>query len=162
MVSDYLSYMTNAGNHARGGNDAAIILPDVNISEVASQVVFGSFWNTGQVCVAIKRVYVHEDIYEEFLAAMAQAAAKMTVGDPTSKDTVLGPIQNSMQYERLKGFYEDSVAKGHKFAYGSGPAKEGKGYFLQPTIIDNPPESSRIVTEEQFGKFTSCWFEESF
>jgi acyl-CoA reductase-like NAD-dependent aldehyde dehydrogenase len=134
-----------------GGNDASIILPDVDIKKVAPEVVMGAFQNSGQVCVATKRIYIHESIYREFVDEMVAFTKTMKVGNPDDGDNMLGPIQNSMQYEKVKSFFEDSKAKGYKFAVGEPKVTSGKGFFIQPTIIDNPPNDSRIIAEEPFG-----------
>jgi acyl-CoA reductase-like NAD-dependent aldehyde dehydrogenase len=134
-----------------GGNDASIILPDVDIKKVAPEVAMGAFQNSGQVCVATKRIYIHESIYREFVDEMVAFTKTMKVGNPDDGDNMLGPIQNSMQYEKVKSFFEDSKAKGYKFAVGEPEVTSGKGFFIQPTIIDNPPNDSRIIAEEPFG-----------
>ncbi|KAF2017782.1 aldehyde dehydrogenase [Aaosphaeria arxii CBS 175.79] len=134
-----------------GGNDASIILPDVDIKKVAPEVVMGAFQNSGQVCVATKRIYIHESIYKEFLEEMVNFTKTIKVGNPDDGDNLLGPIQNSMQYEKVKGFFADSKAKGYKFAVGEPDVAASKGFFIQPTIIDNPPNDSMIITEEPFG-----------
>ncbi|KAI9656225.1 MAG: hypothetical protein M1821_004888 [Bathelium mastoideum] len=135
-----------------GGNDASIILPDVDIEKVAPQVAMGAFMNSGQVCVATKRIYVHESIYEPFLQAMVKAASSFKVGLSNEPGVMLGPIQNKMQYEKVKGFFADSKKNGYKFATGKDEIEEiNGGYFIQPTIIDNPPNESRIIAEEPFG-----------
>lgn len=135
-----------------GGNDASIICPDVDIAKVAPEVAMGAFLNSGQICVATKRIYIHESIYKEFLAAMVAFTKNLKVGSPNEEGVMLGAIQNSMQYERVKGFFEDSKAKGYKFAAGPDSVEKTNGYFVQPTIIDNPPNDSRIIVEEPFGK----------
>lgn len=135
-----------------GGNDPCIILPDVDIAKVAPEVAMGCFGFTGQVCVATKRIYVHESIYEPFLKALVEATAKMTVGNAFETDTVLGPLQNKMQYDRVRGLLDDTYSRGYRFALSPGSAKTGGGYLMHPWIVDNPPEDSRIVVEEQFGK----------
>jgi len=135
-----------------GGNDASIICPDVDIAKVAPEVAMGAFLNSGQICVATKRIYIHESIYKEFLAAMVAFTKTLKVGSPNEEGVMLGAIQNSMQYERVKGFFEDSKAKGYKFAAGPDSVEKTNGYFVQPTIIDNPPNDSRIIVEEPFGK----------
>lgn len=145
-----------------GGNDASIILPDVDIAKVAPQVVMGAFQNSGQVCVATKRIFIHESIYSEFLAAMVSYVKEsVKTGDPDS-GSLLGPVQNAMQYERVKGFFEDTKAKGYKVAVGSDSVAKSGGYFVQPTIIDNPPSDSRIIQEEPFGPIvpTQPWSDE--
>ncbi|KAF2493823.1 aldehyde dehydrogenase [Lophium mytilinum] len=133
-----------------GGNDASIILPDVDIEKVAPEVVMGAFQNTGQVCVATKRIYIHESIYKPFLEAMVKFTATLKTGAPDS-EAPLGPIQNQMQFDKVKTFFADSKAKGYKFAAGTPDISATKGFFIQPTIIDNPPNDSRIITEEPFG-----------
>ncbi|KAH7138598.1 aldehyde dehydrogenase domain-containing protein [Dendryphion nanum] len=135
-----------------GGNDASIILPDVDIKKVAPEVVMGAFQNSGQVCVATKRIYIHESIYKEFLQEMVNFTKTIKVGNPDDGDNLLGPVQNSMQYEKVKGFFADSKAKGYKFAVGEPDiSSSSKGFFIKPTIIDNPPNDSRIIAEEPFG-----------
>ncbi|EAT81107.2 hypothetical protein SNOG_11399 [Parastagonospora nodorum SN15] len=135
-----------------GGNDASIILPDVDIKKVAPEVVMGAFQNSGQVCVATKRIYIHESIYKEFLEEMVRFTKEsVKTGNPDDGDNLLGPVQNQMQYERVKGFFADSKAKGYKFAAGEPDVGASKGYFITPTIIDNPPNDSRIIQEEPFG-----------
>ena len=144
-----------------GGNDASIILPDVDIKKTAPEVVMGAFQNSGQVCVATKRIYIHESIYAEFLAEMVNFVKTIKVGEPDS-GSLLGPVQNSMQYERVKGFFEDTKAKGYKVAVGADTVEKSNGFFVTPTIIDNPPNDSRIIAEEPFGPIvpTQPWSDE--
>lgn len=134
-----------------GGNDAAIVCADVDIEVTAPAVVMAAFKNSGQICVASKRIYIHESIYQPFLAAMAECARALKVGDPFDEDTDLGPIQNAMQYCKVKEYLADCKEHGYTFAAGSAEVLPSAGYFIQPTIIDNPPDDSRIVTEEPFG-----------
>lgn len=109
---------------------------------------------TGQVCVATKRIYVHESIYEPFLKALVDATTKMKVGSAYNSDTVIGPLQNKMQYDNVQELVDDSKNCGYKFALGLQATEATKGYIIHPCIVDNPPEDSRIVVEEQFGKNT--------
>lgn len=134
-----------------GGNDASIICKDIDIAKVAPQVAIGAFFNSGQLCVASKRIYVHEAIYEEFLQALVDFVKGWKVGAPTEDNVTIGPVQNKAQYDIVKEFINDSRKQGHKFALG-GDLIPGGGYFVQPTIIDNPPENSRVVAEEVFGE----------
>jgi len=134
-----------------GGNDPAIVLPDAKIEEVAPKVAMGAFFNTGQVCIASKRIYVHESIYEPFVQALIAVTKSLKVGSSNEEGVMLGPIQNEMQYEKVKTFFKDTKDKGYKFALGNGDVDTSKGYFVQPTIIDNPPDDAMIVTEEPFG-----------
>lgn len=77
---------------------------------------------------------------------------EIKVGSSHEKDVLLGPIQNAMQYEKVKQYFADSRSQGHEFIAGRPDIHDSKGYFVQPTIIDNPPNDSRIITEEPFGK----------
>ena len=134
-----------------GGNDPAIVLPDADIAKAAQGVAMGAFFNTSQVCVASKRIYVHSSIYEPFLAALVDATKHLKVGGSDEEGVMLGPIQNEMQYEKVKGYFADTKSKGYKVAYGSTDVQASKGFFVHPTIIDNPPDDSLIVQEEPFG-----------
>lgn len=134
-----------------GGNDATIILPDVDVEKVAPEVAQGAFMNSGQVCVATKRIYIHSSIYRPFLEAMVKFVKEQKVGAFDQEGITLGPIQNSMQFEKVKNMFKDSKDQGYKFAVGEPDISSSKGFFVQPTIIDNPPENSRIVQEEPFG-----------
>lgn len=101
--------------------------------------------------MATKRVYIHEKIYKELLAEMVNVTKNMKVGAWDDENADLGPIQNPMQYDKVKGFFADSKEKGYKFAVGEPDVASAKGFFIQPTIIDNPPNDSRIISEEPFG-----------
>lgn len=132
-----------------GGNDAAIVMPDVDLDDVAQKIFFGAFFNTAQICVATKRLYVHESIYDGLRDRLAAIAKAVKVGDGTEQGTVLGPIQNKRQYERVMNLLDDAKQNGLTLIEGAGVP--GSGYFIPVTIVDNPPESSRVVQEEAFG-----------
>jgi acyl-CoA reductase-like NAD-dependent aldehyde dehydrogenase len=133
-----------------GGNDAAIVLDDVNPVEVAKKIFFAATVNSGQVCMAIKRVYAHEKIYDALCAALVDEARKTKLGDGLDATSQLGPIQNKRQYDRVCALLEDAKhSKGFVIESGSTPG--GGGYFIAPTIVSEPAETSRLVTEEQFG-----------
>jgi acyl-CoA reductase-like NAD-dependent aldehyde dehydrogenase len=134
----------------RGGNDPAIICKSVDIKTVAPKIATLNFLNSGQICLCVKRVYIHKDIYNEFRDAMVEYTKTLKVGDGTEDGVFLGPIQNSMQYEKVKGFFDDVEKSGAKIAVG-GKVSESGGYFIHPTIIDSPDENSKIVQEEPFG-----------
>ncbi|KAM0347347.1 hypothetical protein ACHAPU_004867 [Fusarium lateritium] len=126
-----------------GGNDAAIVCEDV---------AFLAFVHSGQICMNIKRIYVHESIYDKFLSAMAGFLDTLKTGDYSDAEAFFGPIQNKMQFDKLQRLYEDIDKQGWKQAYGNIPAtKPEKGYYMPPVIIDNPPEDSEIVQTEPFG-----------
>ena len=133
-----------------GGNDAAIVLPDVNVEEAAEQIFWAAFRNNGQICIATKRLYVHEDIYDRFKDALVAYARTVKVGDGAEQGTQIGPVNNKAQYDRVLDLIADARDKGYTFLLG-GEASDIPGYFIPVTLIDNPPEDARIVQEEQFG-----------
>lgn len=134
-----------------GGNDASIVMPDANVEKIAEQLFWASFSNAGQICVAAKRVYIHEDIYDELSAAIAEYAKNVKVGDGSQQGTGVGPIQNKKQYDRVLELIQDAKDKGYKFLTGGDVDPSGTGYYVPISILDNPPEDARIVAEEQFG-----------
>ncbi|KAI0512939.1 aldehyde dehydrogenase [Xylaria bambusicola] len=133
-----------------GGNDAAVICDDVDIPSVVNSVAFLSFVHSGQICMAIKRIYVHEKIYDQFLAEMVKQVKTFKMGDRSDPEAFFGPVQNEMQYEKVKSLYAKIGAEGWKAAVG-GEIKDSEGFFLPATIIDNPPDDSEIVQHEPFG-----------
>lgn len=134
-----------------GGNDASIVLPDADVEKVAEQLFWSSFTNAGQICVAAKRVYIHEDIYDELSKAIADYARTVKVGDGAQQGTGVGPVQNRKQFERVCELIQDAKDQGYQFLLGGDVDPSGTGYFVPITILDNPPEDARIVAEEQFG-----------
>lgn len=134
-----------------GGNDASIVLPDADVEKVAEQLFWSSFTNAGQICVAAKRVYIHEDIYDDLSKAIAEYAKTVKVGDGAEQGTGVGPIQNKKQFERVCELIQDAKDNGYKFLVGGDVDPSGSGYYVPITILDNPPEDARIVAEEQFG-----------
>ncbi|MFS8607433.1 MAG: aldehyde dehydrogenase family protein [Gammaproteobacteria bacterium] len=133
-----------------GGNDPAIILDDVDPKAIAKKVFFASFVNSGQVCMAIKRIYAHEKIYDALCDALVEEAKKAKVGNGLDPDTTLGPLQNKMQYDKVREILEDTKRSGARILCG-GEVPDGPGYFIPPTLVTDIDESSRLVREEQFG-----------
>ena len=143
-----------AGNLKRltlelGGNDAAIVLPDTNIEEAAGKIFATAMINNGQTCAALKRLYVHEDIYDDMCAALAGIAASVKTG-PASESPDFGPIQNKMQFDKVCALAEAAKADGATFMTGGSPL-DRPGYFFPVTIVRDIPEESRLVQEEPFG-----------
>ncbi|KAJ9138666.1 Aldehyde dehydrogenase [Pleurostoma richardsiae] len=135
------------------GNDAALVLPDVDVAAAAVKTAQGAFFNAGQMCVATKRVYVHESIYEEFLGRfVAEVAEKYGVLPDAAAPTVFGPVSNKLQYDTVKKILEDAKKRGAAVvAGGDGAGTPEKGYWIPPTVVADPPEDSLLVQEEQFG-----------
>lgn len=134
-----------------GGNDAAIVLPDADYKEIIPQLFWGAFGHQGQWCVGIKRLYVHRSFHAKFVQAFVDYAKTIKVGDGLDPDVEFGPVQNKMQFDKLKTFLEDIKANGQKIVLGGEIDDSQPGYFFPITVVDNPPEDSRIVQEEQFG-----------
>jgi acyl-CoA reductase-like NAD-dependent aldehyde dehydrogenase len=132
-----------------GGNDAAIVLDDMEPKEVAAKLFAGAMINCGQICLAIKRTYVPSSIYDEVCDELVRLADNMVVGDGSQPGTQMGPLQNHMQYERVLGLIESARDEGTVIA--GGDVIEGPGYFVRPTIVRDLDDSARIVKEEQFG-----------
>lgn len=135
-----------------GGNDPAIVLPDVDAKALAPELFWAAFQNNAQFCNATKRLYIHEDVYDEVRDALADFIAEnIKVGDGADTDTDLGPIQNSMQYGKVQDYFADCHSNGYKFALGGDIDEDAAGWFVPVSLVDNPPEDSRIVREEPFG-----------
>jgi acyl-CoA reductase-like NAD-dependent aldehyde dehydrogenase len=133
-----------------GGNDPAILLDDVDAAEVADRVYRYAFANNGQICSAIKRVYVPEGIYDEVVDALATHARAAKVGDGTDPETQLGPINNRPQYDRVSELVADALKGGARAVAGGKPI-DSPGNFFEPTILADITDGTRIVDEEQFG-----------
>jgi len=131
-----------------GGNDAGIVLDDVDVKAVAPGIFMGAFFNSGQVCIALKRLYVHEKVYDALVAELAQLAKDAKVGNGLDEGTFFGPVQNKMQFEKVKGFLEAGRRDGKIVAGGE---VGDKGFFIRPTIVRDIKEGSPLVDEEQFG-----------
>ena len=133
-----------------GGNDPAIVLDDADPAAVASAIFAGAFNNNGQVCSAIKRVYVPEALYDDVVEGLAAHARSIKVGEGTEDGVKLGPINNAPQYERVKELVADALSSGATAVTG-GKAMDRPGYFFEPTILTGLSDGTRIVDEEQFG-----------
>ncbi|WP_455924492.1 aldehyde dehydrogenase family protein [Pseudomonas putida] len=134
-----------------GGNDAAIVLPDADWDSIIPQLFWGAVGNSGQWCVGIKRLYVHRSFHAAFVEAFVNYARLQTLGDGLDPATKVGPVQNKMQFDKLRGFLDDIKANGYKVVLGGEIDENRPGYFIPVTVVDNPPEDSMIVREEQFG-----------
>ena len=132
-----------------GGNDAAILLDDVDPKKAASDVFKGATFNSGQVCVAVKRLYVHESQYDAVCEELAKLAEATVVDDGLKQGSVMGPLQNKAQYDKVKGYIEDARTRGNVIAGGT--MEDRKGYFIRPTIVRDIADDAPLVKEEQFG-----------
>ncbi|KAI0838042.1 aldehyde dehydrogenase [Hypoxylon sp. FL0890] len=145
-----------------GGNDPAIICADVDPVVVATTIAYISFCHSGQICIAMKRIYVHEAVYDAVLAAMVSFVQTLKIG--LDEEAHAGPISNKDHFERVKDLLADVEKNELKVAIGSTkPLSDRSGYYLVPTIIDNPPDDARVVVEEQLGPVLPLmkWSEEA-
>jgi acyl-CoA reductase-like NAD-dependent aldehyde dehydrogenase len=133
-----------------GGNDPAIVLDDVNVQAIAPKLFFAAFVNSGQVCMAVKRIYAHEKIYDALCTALVAEAHKLVIGDGLDPATTLGPLQNRKQYDKVLGILQDTKQHGATILAG-GKALNRPGFFVAPTIVSDIDDGSRLVQEEQFG-----------
>lgn len=134
-----------------GGNDAGIVLPDVDPKAIAEGLFWGAFINTGQTCAALKRLYVHEDVYDDVVAELTAVAASMPMGVGTDENNVLGPLQNKQQFDIVDRLVESAKAAGAKVMTGGNPDRDQPGYFYPATIVADVPNDNPLVQEEQFG-----------
>lgn len=132
-----------------GGNDAAIVLDDVDPLPIAAKVFEGAMRNAGQICVAVKRAYVPSAFYDEFCDELARLAREMVVDDGANQGAQIGPVQNRQQYEKVSALIEDSRADGTVIAGGT--PLDRPGYFISPTIVRDIADDAPLVREEQFG-----------
>jgi acyl-CoA reductase-like NAD-dependent aldehyde dehydrogenase len=132
-----------------GGNDAGLVLGDVDPKKVAPNLFAAAFPNNGQVCIAMKRLYAHEDIYDALCDELAAIAKSKKIGDGSEAGVELGPLQNQAQYEKVQAIIADAAQKGTIIAGGGVPDRPG--YFIEPTIVRDIQEGARLVDEEQFG-----------
>jgi acyl-CoA reductase-like NAD-dependent aldehyde dehydrogenase len=137
-----------------GGNDAAIILPDCDIEKRLESIFWGAFTNAGQICIAIKRLYVHESIESRFVKLLAKKAGKIKVGNGLSPGTQMGPLNNPEQLRKIEKIVKEAKDDGASIVCGGSrySDKERKtGFFFKPTIITDIDDNSQLVREEQFG-----------
>ena len=134
-----------------GGNDAAIVLPDVDPQAIAEGLFWGAFINNGQTCAAMKRLYVPDAIYDEVVDALAALAAKIPMGVGLDEGNVLGPLQNQMQWNVVNRLVEDAKVRGARVVIGGDPDAAAPGYFYPMTLIADIDNAAPLVQEEQFG-----------
>lgn len=133
-----------------GGNDAGIILPGLDIAQHIDSIFWGAFLNMGQTCACLKRLYVHENDYEKVVKALADYSSNIPMGNGADESSVLGPIQNKMQYDKIQDLILDAENIGADFIF-TGQKPDLEGYFIPVTLVGNVNNGDRIVDEEQFG-----------
>lgn len=147
-----------------GGSDPMIVCPDADIKKAISGAVIGRYWNAGQQCLAVKRLYLFEDIYDEFLEGLLEKVGRYRVGDPTTRPEKpyirMGPLHTDQQRREIEGQLADAVEKGAQVLLGGERPEEAdleNGHFYEPAVVVNVPEDSKLVTEEVFGPVLPVW-----
>ena len=134
-----------------GGNDAGIVLPDADPKAIAEGLFWGAFINTGQTCAALKRLYVHDDIYDAVCEELTTVAAAMPMGVGLDESNVLGPLQNKAQYDIVADLVEAARESGARILLGGNPDAAQPGYFYPTTLVADIDNNNPLVAEEQFG-----------
>jgi len=134
-----------------GGNDAGIVLPSADPKAIAQDLFWGAFINTGQTCAALKRLYVHDSLHDEVVAALAEVAAAMPMGNGLDERSVLGPLQNRAQFEIVSRLVDDAKANGGRVVTGGSPATQLGELFYPITLVTDVTDGVALVDEEQFG-----------
>ncbi|MGV9711457.1 aldehyde dehydrogenase family protein [Gordonia sp. NPDC003424] len=133
-----------------GGKSPVIVLPDADVAQAIPGISIGMFWNSGQICTAGTRLYVHADVYDDLVAGVAEHSAAFTVGRATDPDVDLGPLISQRQLDRVSGYVQSGIDSGAKVLTG-GQRLGDEGYFYPPTVLADVDESMAVVREEIFG-----------
>lgn len=130
-----------------GGNAAVVIMPDADLDDAADRTVFGAFYQSGQSCIGVQRILVHDDVYDAFKAKLVERTAKLIAGDPREENTFIGPMIDVKEATRLENWINEAVASGAKLLCGG----QRDGAMLEATLLENVPRSAKLNTEEAFG-----------
>ncbi len=134
-----------------GGKDPLYVMDDVpDVKQTAINAAEGAFYNNGQSCCAVERIYVHEKIYDLFLQEFVNEVERYKIGDPMNEGTYIGPVTRQPQIDVILNQIEDAVKKGAKVLTG-GKSLEGKGYYIQPTVLGGVNHDMSVMKEESFG-----------
>jgi acyl-CoA reductase-like NAD-dependent aldehyde dehydrogenase len=133
-----------------GGKDPMYVCDDIDVKAVAASGVEGAFYNNGQSCCAVERIYVHENVYNEFIDAFIEEAKTMKMGLPTDDGIFLGPLTRPQQAQVLADQVSDATSKGAKLLLG-GKAADGQGFYFEPTVLTDVNHTMKVMTDESFG-----------
>src|ERR1700754_408540 len=143
-----------------GGSDPVIVCPDANVKGAARGIAIGRFWNCGQMCLGGKRIYVLDEVYDELMEQLTRTVAKYEPGlgwEKAEKPNIrVGPLHTAEGRDEIRGQLQDALDGGGELVLGGGEI-EGKGYFVQPTIVANPAQDARVAREETFGPLLPIW-----
>ncbi len=130
-----------------GGNAACVVDGDADLEDAVERIVFGAFYQSGQSCISVQRILVHESIYEAFRERFVERVKNLKMGNPRDEDTFIGPVISERDAERLQGWVEDAERQGAAVLCGG----RRDGVMMQPTVVENPPRDCDIYAEEAFG-----------
>ncbi len=138
-----------------GGSDPVIVCEDADVGAAVKAVIIGRYWNAGQACLGCKRVFVHDSVYDDFVAQLVERVKRYEPGDGTVKAEKprlrMGPIHTRAGRDELADQLQDGVDKGGELLCGGGNGGHDKGWFLEPAVVAEPGADSRLMTEEVFG-----------
>jgi len=147
-----------------GGSDPMIVMPDANLRKAVSGATIGRFWNAGQACLAVKRLFLADEIYDEFMEQFVARVANYEVGDGMAKaekpNIRMGPLHTAFQREEIEDQLADAVDRGAKVLLGGKRPEEealSDGYFFEPAIVEDVSMDSKLATEEVFGPVLPVW-----
>ena len=130
-----------------GGNAAVVVDRDANLDDALERIIFGAFYQSGQSCIGVQRIIVHEDVYDRFRDMMVEKTKSLVAGDPKDRDTFIGPMISEKEASRLKGWIDDAIDGGASLLTGGGC----KGNMLEATLLENVHKDAKALNEEAFG-----------
>lgn len=130
-----------------GGNAAVIVDKDADLDDALERVIFGAFYQSGQSCIGVQRIIIHEDVYTKFRAMLVERAGKLVLGDPKDRDTFVGPMISEGEAKRLDGWVQDALKGGAKLLCGG----KRDGAMLEATLLEDVDQGATVVNEEAFG-----------
>jgi acyl-CoA reductase-like NAD-dependent aldehyde dehydrogenase len=130
-----------------GGNAACIVDADADLEDVVRRMIIGAFYQSGQSCISVQRILVHERVYDAFAERLVAATRVLKMGDPKQEETFIGPLINEEAAKRLEGWIQSAVSRGAKLLCGG----RRDGVMLEPTLLEDVPKDAKLCTEEAFG-----------
>ena len=130
-----------------GGNAAVIVDEDADLNDAVERIVFGAFYQSGQSCIGVQRILIHDAIYDELKARLVEKTAALKMGDPKDEDTFIGPVISEGEAKRLENWINEAVDAGATLLVGG----QRNGAMLEATLLENAPKGTNIVEEEAFG-----------
>ena len=130
-----------------GGNAAVVVDRDADLDDALERIIFGAFYQSGQSCIGVQRIIIHEDVYDRFRDMMVEKTKRLVAGDPKDRDTFIGPMISEKEASRLKGWIDDAIDGGASLLTGGGC----KGNMLEATLLENVHKDAKALNEEAFG-----------